>query len=122
MYDCVAKKFTLSFTLVPGGLLVYLAGLLEKEPGIASAWMTVMSGYGGIMILPGLYNSRALPSGGEAKAVHSFRESMATLKDVIGTFFQRKNMQCRQRTAKIRCGCNGVPTSSTPASKACTRT
>ena len=37
--------------VVSGGLLVYLAGELEKKMGIASAWMIVMFGYGIIMIL-----------------------------------------------------------------------
>lgn len=76
--------------VVSGGVLVYLAGELEKKLGIASAWMFVMFGYGAIMILLGLYNKWALPSGGAASTVHSVSESMATLKDVIITFFQKK--------------------------------
>ena len=76
--------------VLSGGVLVYLAGELEKRVGIANAWMAVMGLYGVIMILLGLYNSRVLPSGGETRAVHSVKESMATLKDVIVTFFQKK--------------------------------
>ncbi|HVF96731.1 MAG TPA: MFS transporter [Flavisolibacter sp.] len=76
--------------VVSGGVLVYAAGELEKKMGISTAWMIVMFGYGLIMILLGLYNSRALPSGGQATTVQSVRESMATLKDVILTFFQKK--------------------------------
>ena len=78
--------------VISGGVLVYLAGELEKETGAANAWMIVMFGYGGIMVLLGLYNMRVLPSGGETRAVHSVKESMATLKDVIITFFQKKNV------------------------------
>lgn len=78
--------------VVSGGVLVYSAGELEKTMGIATAWMFVMFAYGVIMILLGIYNSRMLPSGGQAKTVHSVRESMATLKDVIITFFQKKNI------------------------------
>lgn len=78
--------------VVSGGLLVYLAGVLEKKAGITNAWMMVMFGYGSIMVLLGLYNSRALPSGGQAQAVHSVAESMATLKDVIVTFFQKRHI------------------------------
>jgi PAT family beta-lactamase induction signal transducer AmpG len=78
--------------VVSGGVLVYAAGELEKTMGIATAWMFVMFGYGIIMILLGIYNSKMLPSGGEAKSVHSVKESMATLKDVIVTFFQKKNI------------------------------
>ncbi|MDB5207655.1 MAG: major facilitator transporter [Flavisolibacter sp.] len=78
--------------VVSGGVLVYAAGELEKTVGIATAWMFVMFGYGIIMILLGIYNSKMLPSGGEAKSVQSVKESMATLKDVIVTFFQKKNI------------------------------
>jgi PAT family beta-lactamase induction signal transducer AmpG len=78
--------------VVSGGVLVYAAGELEKKMGIASAWMIVMFLYGAIMIVLGIYNKVMLPSGGEAKTVHSVKESMATLKDVIVTFFQKKNI------------------------------
>ncbi len=76
--------------VVSGGLLVYMAGELEKRIGIVNAWMFVMFGYGIIMIVLGIYNSRMLPSGGAATSVHSVKESMDTLKDVIVTFFQKK--------------------------------
>lgn len=76
--------------IVSGGLLVYLAGIFENKIGIVNAWSIVMLLYGAIMILLGLYNRMVLPSGGEAKTVHSAREAMATLKDVIISFFQKK--------------------------------
>lgn len=76
--------------VLSGGVLVYLAGELEKAVGISSAWMAVMGLYGAIMIVLGLYNRWVLPPGGETRAVHSVRESMDTLKDVIITFFQKK--------------------------------
>ena len=76
--------------IVSGGLLVYAAGELEKRIGIANAWMFVMFGYGIIMIVLGLYNSKMLPSGGAATTVHSVKESMTTLKEVIVSFFQKK--------------------------------
>lgn len=76
--------------VLSGGVLVYLAGELEKAVGISTAWMAVMGLYGAIMIVLGLYNRWVLPPGGEARAVHSVRESMDTLKDVIVTFFQKK--------------------------------
>lgn len=76
--------------VLSGGVLVYIAGEMEKKIGIVNAWMIVMFLYGIIMIALGLYNMRMLPSGGEAKTVHSVKESMATLKDVIITFFQKK--------------------------------
>jgi PAT family beta-lactamase induction signal transducer AmpG len=76
--------------VLSGGVLVYVAGELEKKMGIANAWMIVMFVYGLIMIILGFYNSRMLPSGGEAKTVQSFSEGVATLKDVIITFFKKK--------------------------------
>lgn len=76
--------------IVSGGLLVYLAGVFEKKIGIVNAWSIVMLIYAGIMILLGLYNMKALPTGGQAQKVDSFNEAMVTLKDVIITFFQKK--------------------------------
>jgi PAT family beta-lactamase induction signal transducer AmpG len=76
--------------IVSGGLLVYLAGVLEKRMGIVNAWSIVMLMYGAIMLLLGLYNMRVLPSGGQSTNVHSVKEGMNTLKDVIITFFQKK--------------------------------
>lgn len=75
-----------------GGALVYLAGEMEKKYGIANAWMTVMIIYGLVMVFLGLYNMKMLPSGGVATEVHSFNEGVITLKDVIVTFFQKKNI------------------------------
>lgn len=78
--------------VVSGGLLVYLAGELEIKYGIRTAWMVVMCLYGVIMVLLGLYNMRMLPEGGKAAEVHSVKEGFATLKDVVITFFQKKNI------------------------------
>lgn len=81
----IAKVFS-------GGVLVYLAGQLEKEIGVQNAWMTVMFVYGCIMVLLGLYNMRALPDGTSVQNASSVKEGFATLKDVIITFFQKKNI------------------------------
>lgn len=81
----IAKVFS-------GGVLVYFAGELEKRMGIINSWMIVMLLYGAIMVVLGLYNMRALPSGGVSKSVHSVKEGMHTLKDVVKTFFQKKNI------------------------------
>lgn len=78
--------------VLSGGVLVYLAGELEKKIGITNAWMCVMFLYGIIMIVLGLYNKKMLPSGGKSTEVHSLQEGFATLKDVIITFFQKKNI------------------------------
>lgn len=76
--------------VMSGGVLVYLAGELEKQLGIASAWMVVMMCYGGMMLVLGIYNMRMLPQSTQGSEVHSVAEGFATLKDVIITFFQKK--------------------------------
>ncbi len=81
----IAKVFS-------GGVLVYFAGELEKKMGIVNAWSIVMLLYAVIMLVLGVYNMKALPSGGASKNVHSFKEGMDTLKDVVKTFFQKKNI------------------------------
>lgn len=81
----VAKVFS-------GGALVYFAGQLEREVGIHNAWMIVMFVYGAIMLLLGLYNMRVLPSTESTVKSSTFKEGMATLKDVIITFFQKKHI------------------------------
>jgi MFS transporter, PAT family, beta-lactamase induction signal transducer AmpG len=78
--------------VLSGGVLVYMAGELEKRFGIANAWMVVMFAYAAIMILLGLYNMKVLPTGGITKNVHSVKEGFDTLKDVLVTFFQKKNI------------------------------
>lgn len=78
--------------VLSGGVLVYLAGELEKTFGIATAWTTILFIYAAIMILLGLYNRYAIPNGTPSTQVHSLPEGFATLKDVIITFFQKKNI------------------------------
>ena len=78
--------------VLSGGVLVYMAGELEKKFGIANAWMVVMGTYGAIMIVLGIYNMKVLPTGGETKKVASVKEGFETLKDVMITFFQKKNI------------------------------
>jgi len=53
--------------IVSGGLLVYLAGELEKRYGLINAWVTVMSFYCIIMVSLGFYNMKMLPEGGVSK-------------------------------------------------------
>lgn len=81
----VAKVFS-------GGLLVYLAGELEQRIGIQTAWTLVMFAYGLIMIGIGLYSIRVLPSNETGTKSTSLKEGLYTLKDVIITFFQKKNI------------------------------
>lgn len=81
----IAKVFS-------GGVLVYLAGELEKKIGIPIAWTVVMFIYGIIMVLLGLYNMRAIPTGKESEKVYTLKDGFKTLKDVVITFFQKKNI------------------------------
>lgn len=76
--------------VMSGGVLVYFAGELEKQVGIATAWMIVLMLYGGIMLLLGIYNMRMLPQSPQNNEVSSVQEGITTLKDVIITFFQKK--------------------------------
>ena len=78
--------------IVAGGLLVYLAGELEKKYGVVNAWATVMIFYAVIMILLGFYNMKMLPTGGVSKQVGSLKEGFGVLREVIITFFQKKNI------------------------------
>jgi PAT family beta-lactamase induction signal transducer AmpG len=78
--------------LLSGGALVYLAGELEKKYGIANAWMTVMFIYGIIMIVLGIYNMKMLPNDSRDAEIQTKQEGLNTLKDVIITFFQKKNI------------------------------
>ena len=78
--------------IVSGGLLVYLAGELENKYGVVNAWATVMLSYSALMVLLGFYNMRVLPEGGVSKKVSSLKEGFDVLKDVIITFFKKKNI------------------------------
>lgn len=76
--------------VMSGGVLVYFAGELEKKLGIATAWMVVLMLYGGIMLILGVYNMRMLPQSAQQQGVHSFKDGLDVLKDVLVTFFQKK--------------------------------
>jgi len=78
--------------VLSGGVLVYAAGELENRMGIPTAWTIVMFVYGAIMIAIGIYSKVMLPEDSESGTVRSLKESMATLKDVVVTFFQKKNI------------------------------
>jgi len=78
--------------VLSGGVLVYFAGRLEKEMGVVNAWTIIMILYGLIMILLGIYNMRMIPESASTVQVHSAKEGWATLKDVIITFFRKKNI------------------------------
>ncbi len=74
------------------GALVYIAGKLELSVGITEAWMIVMSLFGGILILMGLYHIKMLPSGGSSNEVETVSDAFKIFLDVVKTFFQKKNI------------------------------
>ncbi len=78
--------------ILSGGAFVYLAGQLELTIGVVNAWMVVMAIFGLLLITISMYHIRVLPSGGESNQVSSLREGFATLRDVVVTFFQKKNI------------------------------
>ncbi|RPH31938.1 MAG: MFS transporter [Bacteroidales bacterium] len=78
--------------ILAGGAFVYFAGQLEISFGILNAWVIVMTCFGVVLITAAIYHLKYLPSGGSANQVHSMKDGMATLWDVIKTFFQKKNI------------------------------
>ena len=76
--------------IISGGAFVYLAGELEQIFGVVKAWMAVMAVYGITMLILSVYHMRMLPSGGSSTSVKSLNEGLATLLDVIKTFFKKK--------------------------------
>lgn len=59
--------------VVSGGVLVYLAGELEKKVGIPTAWMIVFMIYGSIMLVMGLYNMKMLPQSTQERTTNNKR-------------------------------------------------
>ncbi|MEP0176178.1 MAG: MFS transporter [Paraglaciecola sp.] len=77
--------------IVSGGGFVFIAGELEKQVGVVTAWMSVMGLYGVCMVLLGLYHIKYLPKIQNANdKVKSFKEGVDVLLDVVKTFFNKK--------------------------------
>ena len=74
------------------GALVYVAGKLELTIGVTEAWMVVMGLFGVILILLSLYHLKMLPSGGSSTSVESVSEAFRTFKEVVKSFFKKKNV------------------------------
>ena len=74
------------------GALVYVAGKLELTIGVTEAWMVVMGLFGVILILLSLYHLKMLPSGGSSTSVDSVSEAFRTFKEVVKSFFKKKNV------------------------------
>ncbi|CUQ93245.1 MFS transporter [Alistipes onderdonkii] len=87
--------------LVATGGLVWLAGWLYEgfsASGTASfdayvrSWSIVLSILCCILLLLGLYHSRALPSNECPAAAHSLKEGLGGLKEVIAAFFTKRHI------------------------------
>ncbi len=79
--------------IVATGGLVYLAGFLIGKFGNVQAWMIIMSICAAVMLLLGLYHTKALPSGGESKIkATSLHSSLMNLKEVLISFFRKKHI------------------------------
>ena len=87
--------------LVATGGLVWLAGWLYEgfsASGTASfdayvrSWSIVLSILCCILLLLGLYHSRALPSNECPAAAHSLKEGLGGLKEVIAAFFTMRHI------------------------------
>jgi len=78
--------------LFSNGGMIFLAGVLIPVIGNTNAWAIVMGIYAAVMLLLGLYNRKFLPSTGNQTTIKSAADVMETLKDVISSFFQKKNI------------------------------
>ena len=81
----VAKLFS-------NGGMVFLAGILIPVIGDRDAWAIVLAIYAVIMLVLGIYNRRVLPDSATTRSVASTSEVWLTLKDVMSSFFRKKNI------------------------------
>jgi len=82
--------FNVARFFAQGGLVI-LAGVLESRWGVTQAWMVIFGLLALIMVLLSLYHWWALPPTTGA-ASESMGGVLGTLKDVLVTFFQKKNI------------------------------
>ena len=87
--------------LVATGGLVWFAGWLYENFSAGSSavfdayvrsWSVVLFILCGLLVLLGLYHSRALPSSDRPTAAHSLKEGLRGLKEVIAAFFSKKHI------------------------------
>jgi MFS transporter, PAT family, beta-lactamase induction signal transducer AmpG len=78
--------------LFSNGGMVFLVGVLLTNMQAPKAWSIIMIIYAVVMLLAGLYNKKALPSSQQAVELKSSSEVWETLKDVIISFFKKKNI------------------------------
>ena len=78
--------------LVATGGLVYLAGRLFSKYSVATSWSIVFGIIGVLLILLGLYHSKAIPSHPVSARGGSMHEVKTELKEVIVSFFQKQHI------------------------------
>lgn len=78
--------------LFSNGGMVFLVGVLLTTMNSTKAWSIIMIIYAGVMTIAGLYNKKALPSSQQEVNLKSSAEVWVTLKDVILSFFKKKNI------------------------------
>jgi PAT family beta-lactamase induction signal transducer AmpG len=74
------------------GGLVILAGYLEARMDVPRAWMAIFAAMGLILVLLSFYHARVLPKGGAERRSEGFAQMAATFKDVVESFFKKKNI------------------------------
>lgn len=81
--------------IISSGVLVYLAGVLEKTHGVTNAWMIIMGIYGLLFLVLAVYHYAVLPKENKSKEQKEVRKSRNVRKElleVITSFFQKKNI------------------------------
>lgn len=79
--------------IISSGLLVYLAGVLEKSKGVTVAWMIILGFYSIILILLAAYHFFLLPEENQkTKQSRPFKEILNELINVILSFFRKKHI------------------------------
>lgn len=79
--------------ILSSGLLVYLAGVLEKSQGVTNAWKIIMAIYSITLILLAIYHYFVLPKEAEKeKQPKNIRQTFTDLTEVITSFFTKKNI------------------------------
>lgn len=78
--------------LFSNGGMVFLVGILLTTMASNKAWSIIMIIYAFVMLLAGLYNKKVLPSTQQEVQLQSASAVWATLKDVMVSFFRKKNI------------------------------
>ncbi|MFY8090943.1 MAG: MFS transporter [Chitinophagaceae bacterium] len=78
--------------LFSNGGMVFLVGILLTTMASNKAWSIIMLIYAFVMLLAGLYNKKVLPSTQQEVQLQSASAVWATLKDVMVSFFKKKNI------------------------------